>query len=101
MEKSTTSARFGAVSLIHAVLMDRRTLAESVARADGPLVKLAPSDRARAQALAALTLRQMPRLDHVLAEFLEHKPPLRALNALRVCDHCKSNQSAWTDGGTS
>ncbi|WP_188669753.1 RsmB/NOP family class I SAM-dependent RNA methyltransferase [Neptunicoccus cionae] len=85
MVKSSTSARFGAVALIHAVLMDHQMLGDSVQREDGPLAKLVPADRARAQSLAALTLRHMPRIDAVLAEFMDHKPPLRALNALRVC----------------
>ena len=85
MVKSSTSARFGAVALIHGVLMDHQMLGDSVQREDGPLAKLVPADRARAQSLAALTLRHMPRIDAVLAEFMDHKPPLRALNALRVC----------------
>ncbi|MBR9863448.1 MAG: methyltransferase domain-containing protein [Rhodobacteraceae bacterium] len=85
MVKSSTSARFGAVALIHGVLMDHQMLGDSVQREDGPLAKLVPADRARAQSLAALTLRHMPRIDAVLADFMDHKPPLRALNALRVC----------------
>lgn len=85
MVKSSTSARFGAVALIHGVLMDRQMLGDSVQREDGPLAKLVPADRARAQTLAALTLRHMPRIDGLLAEYMDHKPPLRALNALRVC----------------
>ena len=60
-------------------------LADTIDREDGPLSRLAPPDRARAQSLAALTLRHMPRLDRVLDGFLDRKPPLRALNALRVC----------------
>ena len=85
MSSATISARFGAVALIHAVLMDRQMLGDAIGREDGPISKLAPPDRARAQSLAALTLRHMPRLDAILDSFLEHKPPLRALNALRVC----------------
>jgi 16S rRNA (cytosine967-C5)-methyltransferase len=85
MNTATISARFGAVALIHAVLMDHQMLGDAIAREDGPISKLAPPDRARAQSLAALTLRHMPRLDAILDGFLEHKPPLRALNALRVC----------------
>ncbi len=85
MNTATISARFGAVALIHAVLMDKQMLGDAIAREDGPISKLAPPDRARAQSLAALTLRHMPRLDAILDGFLEHKPPLRALNALRVC----------------
>ncbi|WGI22597.1 transcription antitermination factor NusB [Amylibacter sp. IMCC11727] len=85
MTTATISARFGAVALIHAVLMDKQMLGDAISREDGPISKLAPPDRARAQSLAALTLRHMPRLDAILDGFLEHKPPLRALNALRVC----------------
>ena len=85
MNTATISARFGAVALIHAVLMDKQMLGDAIAREDGPISKLAPPDRARAQSLAALTLRNMARLDTILDGFLEHKPPLRALNALRVC----------------
>lgn len=85
MNTATISARFGAVALIHAVLMDKQMLGDAITREDGPISKLAPPDRARAQSLAALTLRHMPRLDAILDGFLEHKPPLRALNALRVC----------------
>jgi 16S rRNA (cytosine967-C5)-methyltransferase len=85
MSKTSTSARFGAVALIHSVLMDHKMLSEAVAREDGPLSRLMPADRARAQSLAALTLRHLPRLDAVLEGFLDHKPPFRALNALRVC----------------
>ena len=85
MKTTTISARFGALALIHAVLMDKRMLGDTISSEVGPLSKLAPSDRARAQSLASLTLRHMPRLDVILDEFLERKPPLRALNALRVC----------------
>jgi 16S rRNA (cytosine967-C5)-methyltransferase len=85
MNTATISARFGAVALIHAVLMDKQMLGDAIAREDGPISKLAPPDRARAQSLAALTLRHMPRIDAILDGFLEHKPPLRALNALRIC----------------
>ena len=85
MKTTTISARFGALALIHAVLMDKRMLGDTISSEDGPLSKLAPSDRARAQSLASLTLRHMSRLDVILDEFLERKPPLRALNALRVC----------------
>ena len=85
MYTTTVSARFGALALIHAVLMDKQMLGDTISREDGPLSNLAPADRARAQSLAALTLRHMSRLDVILDRFLEHKPPLRALNALRVC----------------
>lgn len=85
MNTATISARFGAVALLHAVLIERTMLGDAVQNEDGPISKLAPPDRARAQSLAALTLRHMPRIDEILEGFLEHKPPLRALNALRIC----------------
>lgn len=85
MNTATISARFGAVALIHAVLMERTMLGDAIQSEDGPISNLAPPDRARAQSLAALTLRHMPRIDAILEGFLEHKPPLRALNALRIC----------------
>ncbi len=85
MNTATISARFGAVALLHAVLIERTMLGDAVQNEDGPISKLAPPDRARAQSLAALTLRHMPRIDAIFEGFLEHKPPLRALNALRIC----------------
>jgi 16S rRNA (cytosine967-C5)-methyltransferase len=49
MYTTTVSARFGALALIHAVLMDKQMLGDTISREDGPLSKLAPADRARAQ----------------------------------------------------
>ena len=85
MSGASVSARFGAVSLIHGVLMDHRMLGDLLADPKGPLENLSGPDRARAQTLAATTLRHMPQLDQVLDGMIEKKPPLRALNALRVC----------------
>ena len=84
-EKSGIAARRGAVSLLHSVVMERRMLSDVVDDPDGPLAKLVPADRARAQSLATLVLRHMPRLDAVLDGFLKKSPPLKARNALRVC----------------
>ncbi len=60
-------------------------LSESVDHPEGPLAKLSPAERARAQSLATLVLRNVSRLDAVLDEFLRKSPPLKARNALRVC----------------
>jgi 16S rRNA (cytosine967-C5)-methyltransferase len=84
-QKTGIAARRGAVSLLQMVIMDRCMLSEAVAQIDGPLTKLTPADRARAQSLAALVLRHINQLDGVLDHFFKKSPPLKARNALRVC----------------
>jgi len=84
-QKTGIAARRGAVSLLQMVIMDRQMLSEAVAQIDGPLTKLTPADRARAQSLAALVLRHVTQLDGVLDQFFKKSPPLKARNALRVC----------------
>ena len=84
-QKTGIAARRGAVSLLQMVIMERRMLSEAVAQIDGPLTKLTPADRARAQSLAALVLRHVNQLDGVLDRFFKKSPPLKARNALRVC----------------
>ncbi|MCP5075809.1 MAG: methyltransferase domain-containing protein [Rhodobacteraceae bacterium] len=84
-EKTGISARRGAVALLHAVIMERRLFSEAVDDPDGALAKLVPADRARAQSLAGMVLRNVTRLDGVLDDFLRKSPPLKARNALRVC----------------
>ena len=62
----------------------RRGLASPTRRrCDGPR-PLAPAERARAQALAAATLRHLGRIDALLGGFLRRPPPAPALNALRL-----------------
>lgn len=77
------AARVAAAALLAGV-QERQTLAEQAARPDGPLARLPPGERARAQSLAAETLRHLGRIDGVLAGFLDKRPPLAALNALRL-----------------
>lgn len=48
------------------------------------LDRLAPPDRARAQALATTTLRHLGRIDALLDRFLTRRPPAPALDALRL-----------------
>ena len=84
-EKTGIAARRGAVSLLQMVVMERKTLPEAVNDGQGPLEKLGPADRARAQSLAGLVLRHVTALDAVLDSFFEKSPPLKARNALRVC----------------
>ncbi|OED48506.1 RsmB/NOP family class I SAM-dependent RNA methyltransferase [Leisingera sp. S232] len=75
-------ARRTAVYLLDQVLGEGRLLAECYAA--GALEKLPPEDRARAQRLAAETLRSLERADRVLKKHLKKTPPLTVMNALRL-----------------
>lgn len=75
-------ARRTAVYLLDQVLGEGRLLAECFAA--GALEKLAPEDRARAQRLAAETLRSLERADRILKKHLKKTPPLMVMNALRL-----------------
>lgn len=75
-------ARRTAVYLLDQVLGEGRLLAECYAA--GALEKLAPEDRARAQRLAAETLRSLERADRVLKKHLKKSTPLTVMNALRL-----------------
>ena len=77
------AARRAAAGLIAGVLDAGETLAEQSGEA-GPLTDLAPSERARAQALAAGTLRHLGRIDALLGRYLQKRPPAAARNALRL-----------------
>ncbi len=77
------AARRAAAELVEGVLRRHRRLSEQAGE-EGPLVRLAPADRARAQALAATVLRHLPAIDRVLEGFLRKRPPGRALTALRL-----------------
>ncbi len=73
-----------ASQILHAVLFQRLLMSEAVAARPGPLDRLAPADRARAQSLATGVLRHLAALDAVLLPFLEKSPPLKVRNALRL-----------------
>ncbi|WP_027257166.1 RsmB/NOP family class I SAM-dependent RNA methyltransferase [Leisingera aquimarina] len=75
-------ARRTAVHLLDQVLGEGRLLSECYAA--GALEKLAPEDRARAQRLAAETLRNLERADRVLKKHLKKTPPMTVLNVLRL-----------------
>ncbi|WP_415011492.1 RsmB/NOP family class I SAM-dependent RNA methyltransferase [Amaricoccus sp.] len=62
------------------MLREGRPLGEQT----GGLDALPPPDRARAQALAATTLRHLGRIDDLLQEFVPRRPPAPALDALRL-----------------
>ena len=70
-------ARAAAVAMLDAVLGEGRMLAE----ADRALP---PEDRARALRLAAAVLRRLEPADRALAAHLRKRPPLRAMNILRL-----------------
>ncbi|WP_293575343.1 transcription antitermination factor NusB [Phaeobacter sp.] len=75
-------ARRSAIYLLDQVLGEGRLLAECYAA--GALEKLSPEDRARAQRLAADTLRNLERADRVLQRYLKKAKPLTVQNTLRV-----------------
>ncbi|MGB0905511.1 MAG: transcription antitermination factor NusB, partial [Mangrovicoccus sp.] len=52
--------------------------------AAGSLDRLTPPDRARAQRLATGVLRNLSRVDHLIARHVAHMPPLPILNILRL-----------------
>lgn len=82
MTQSGVPARRAAVALLDKVLGEGRLLSELVG--GGALAALDPADRARAQRLAADTLRGLARADRVLKPHLRKAPPLTVRNVLRL-----------------
>lgn len=78
------AARLAAVSLVQGVLAGGAMLSEMTEAPDGPLHKLAPQARARAQSLAETCLRNLEPIDIVLGQFLDKTPPVRVHNIMRV-----------------
>jgi 16S rRNA (cytosine967-C5)-methyltransferase len=78
------AARQAAVAILDAVLGERQPLADVLAASNGPLSRLAPADRARAQRLALTTLRHVEPADRVLAPHLRRAPPRSVTNVLRL-----------------
>ncbi|MCK8485430.1 methyltransferase domain-containing protein [Aliiroseovarius sp. S2029] len=70
-----------AVDLLGDVLDEHRLLSEALPKR---LAKAAPEDRARAQRLTLLALRNMDRADRMLGPHLKKRPPARVLNILRL-----------------
>jgi len=75
--------RRAAHQLLMSVMEDGRTLADLTGRT-GPLARMEPAVRARAQRLATETLRHLGALDGLLSDHLAHMPPLPVLNVLRI-----------------
>ena len=76
--------RAAALDLIAAVLADRRSLGDVIARAPDSFAKLPPEGRARAQRLASETFRQQGRSDSHLRRALRKTPPEPVLWVLRL-----------------
>lgn len=83
MAESLT-ARNAGLALLAAVLGEGRLLSQVLTDGSGPLAGLTPSDRARAQRLAAQVLRQIEPVDRLLAPSLRKSPPLAVMNILRL-----------------
>jgi 16S rRNA (cytosine967-C5)-methyltransferase len=73
--------RKAAITLLDAVTDEHRLMAELL---PGPLGKLAPDERARAQRLTLECLRYMDRCDRMLGPFLRNRPDPHVLNVLRL-----------------
>jgi len=79
-----TAARAAAITLIGAVVDEHVSLSQIAELNNGPLASLSPSDRARAQRLAMMTLRHLEQVDKVLEPHLRKGPPRAVRNALRL-----------------
>ena len=76
--------RAAAAHLLKGVLEEHRLLNDLINAKDGPLAKLPPQGKARAQSLASDTLRHLGRIDIVIDQFLQKEPPASVRNALRL-----------------
>lgn len=81
--------RAAAVALLCGVLERGQPLSELVVASGGPLERLDPPARARAQRLATSTLRHLDRADALLDPHLRKLPPerIRAILRLAVVEH--------------
>lgn len=78
------TARTAALALLLGVTEERRALS-ALSGEDGPLARLEdPGERARAQRLAAETLRHLSRADTLLAARLRRRPPPPVRGLLRL-----------------
>ena len=80
-EMEGIAARRAALALVTAATEEGRLLSELLPKA---VARLEPGERARAQRLAAETLRWASRADRVLGPYLRMKPRGRTHNALRM-----------------
>ncbi len=66
------------------MLGTRASLSDQITDPEGPVARLAPPDRARAQTLAASVLRHLGRIDTLLSGLMQRPPPLPVRNLLRL-----------------
>lgn len=78
------AARAATLGLLSVIMEEGQTLAEALAAPNGPLAKVAPQDRARAQRLALQVIRLMEPVDRLLEPHLRKSPPLAVMNILRL-----------------
>jgi 16S rRNA (cytosine967-C5)-methyltransferase len=83
---STTGfdARLAAQRLLHGVLFNKDLMSDMLVDVEGPIARLSPPERARAQSLATGVLRHLSALDAVIDAFVEKSPPFKVRNALRL-----------------
>ena len=84
MAADGVAARGAAAELLGAILSEGRMLTEAMAERPAALASVGPSDRARAQRLALVTLRHLEQADRVLAPHLRRVPPRLVQNVLRL-----------------
>ncbi|MEM6636954.1 MAG: methyltransferase domain-containing protein [Pseudomonadota bacterium] len=84
MAEKSLAARAAALDLLSGVLEDGRQFGALLEDKSGPLRRLDGPGRARAQRLAADTLRGLGAADAHLKPLLNRKPPLRVMNILRM-----------------
>ena len=82
MAQSGVPARRAAARLLDEIIGNNRLMSEMTG---SPWFEgLAPEDRARAQRLASDTLRNLPKVDRVLKDYLKKPPILQVHNVLRI-----------------
>ena len=82
-EKLGLESRWAAIQLLNRVIKDGLPISNQL-DSSAVFTGLNGADRARAQRLAANTLRQLGRIDLVLGEYLKRLPPTIPLNILRL-----------------
>ncbi|MFM2357032.1 MAG: ribosomal small subunit methyltransferase [Pseudomonadota bacterium] len=82
MAERQTTAREAAADLVTGVIEEKRPLSDQLSA--GALSRLSGPDRARAQRLALVTLRNLLRADAILKRHLRKGPPPFVMSVLRV-----------------
>ncbi len=80
-------ARAAAVQMLGGVLQDRKMLSDLTDTRSGPLAGCSGPERARAQSLTTGVLRNLERLDAVIAHFVQKAPVPTVQHILRIAAH--------------